>query len=152
MANMVYDLLTVSYQADASIVTAANQYVVVVATTASAKGAPTELDGGAAMPNAQGAAGILGIAQTVPTVALAPVSVRKLGISWAIGHGTINYGDHVAIYSNAGDVYSVEAAIQAAPGTAATFNIVGTAESTVTVNGDLIKIYINPSVVAIAVS
>lgn len=141
-----------SYQADASVVTAATQFVVVVATDSAASGGPTQLDGGVAMPNALGAGQIMGIAQTIPTVALGAVAVRKLGSSWCVGYGTIVAGHHVAVHSNAGDVYDVEAAIEAAPGTAAVFNIVGTAESSTTSNGQLVLVWIAPCVVNVAAS
>ena len=104
MATLPIQVLDVTYKADASVVTAATQFVVVVQTNAAASGAPTALDGGVAMPNAIGVGQIAGIAQTVPGAALGPVNVRKLGLSWAVGYGTIAGGHRVAIHSSAGDV------------------------------------------------
>ena len=140
MQAQIYDK---SYTADAGLVALAAQFAAVVA------GAE---DGGVAAPGGQNAAGFMGFAQTVPTAAGGAVAVRKLGISRAIGYGTINFGDAVAIYSGNGDVYSVQAAIEAAPGTAAAINVIGTAGNITTVNGDPVEIFVNPYVVNVAVS
>lgn len=143
MANMPISVLTVSYKADASLVALAKQFVAVVA------GAE---DGGVAAPGAQNAAGFMGVAQTIPGAALAPVSVMKIGISQMIGKGTIAFGDAVAIYSASGDVYSVQAALQAGPGSAKVWNVIGVAESSVTVDGDFVNVFIGADTVPVAVS
>ena len=75
----------------------------------------------------------------------------RTGIVNVLAGGTITRGDRVAINSVAGDVYSVEAAIDAAPGTAKNFNIVGRAEVSA-VSGDLFPIFITDFQVNVAVS
>ena len=140
MQTQIFDK---SYTADAALVTLATQFAAVIV------GAE---DGGVTVPSAQNCAGFMGFAQTIPTATGGSVAVRKLGISRAIGYGTIAYGDAVAINSASGDVYSVQAAIQAAPGTAKVYNVIGTAETSTTVNGAIVEIFINPDVVSVAAS
>lgn len=138
MQTQIYDK---SYTADQSVVTAATQFAAVVV------GAE---DGGCAMPAGQNAPKFLGFAQTVPTILNAPVSVRKLGISRAIGFGVIHFGDHLAINSAAGDVYSIETAVEAGDQvTAANFYSVGTAETSTVNNGDTVEVFVNPQAVTL---
>jgi D-arabinose 5-phosphate isomerase GutQ len=106
-----------------------------------------------ANPGAQNAGQCLGITQASQGTAGAAVPVRRLGISAFVGHGTITRGDHLAIYSSAGDLYSVETAVAAGLASpAAVINVVGTAECSLATSGDIGYVFIAPQVIALAVS
>lgn len=109
-------------------------------------------DGGVAMPGAANAAHFMGITRTAQTVGGAPISVRKMGVSLAWSNGAISAGNHVGIASANGDVADIEAAIDAAPGTAKVWQAIGVAETSATGSGQLIEVFIQPSVVSVAVS
>jgi hypothetical protein len=110
-------------------------------------------DGSVKLPTAQNAAQFIGFAQANQTHQNGSVPVMRLGISAAIAGGAISRGDHVAINSTAGDVYSVEAAVASGLNNPAkVFNVVGTAENTVANAGDIVYVYIKPELIALAVS
>jgi hypothetical protein len=133
-------LLTVTYSADAAL----EQFVAVVQGAA---------DGSCKLPAAQNAAQFLGFTQAAQSHVNGSVPVMRLGISAAIGHGTIARGDHVAIYSANGDVYSVEAAVAAGlAAAAAVIYAIGTAENSVANNGDIVYVWIQPELIPLAVS
>ncbi|MDE2097854.1 MAG: hypothetical protein KGL39_11445 [Patescibacteria group bacterium] len=147
MQTQIYDK---SYTADSGLASATgpsgsttNQYLCVV------QGAE---DGGVAMPGAANAAHFMGITQTSQTNASSPISVRKLGVSLAWSNGAISAGNHVGIASANGDVTDIESAIDAAPGTAKAWQAIGIAETSATGSGQLIEVFICPSVVSVAVS
>jgi hypothetical protein len=119
-----------------------NQYVCVV------QGAS---DGSCKLPTAQNAPGFLGVTIEQQTNQNKAVAVCKSGLVRVTAGGTITRGDRLAINSTAGDVYSVEAAITAAPGTAKVFNVVGMAEVSA-VSGDIFSMWIMPFLVSVAVS
>ncbi len=108
-------------------------------------------DGQVKLPTAQNAAGFQGVTLEAQPNQYKGVAVQKEGIVRVNAGGTIARGDRLAINSVAGDVYSVEALIQAAPGTAARINVVGRAESSA-VAGDIFPMHIQDYVVNIAVS
>ena len=108
-------------------------------------------DGNCKLPTAQNAGGFLGVTVEAQANQYKGVAVCRTGIVNVLAGGTITRGDRVAINSVAGDVYSVEAAIDAAPGTAKNFNIVGRAEVSA-VSGDLFPIFITDFQVNVAVS
>lgn len=148
MTTQIYDK---SYTADAGLAastgpapSASNQYLAVV------QGAE---DGGVALPGAQNAPKVMGITQTAQSGTGGSISVRKLGVSYAWSKGAISAGDHVAIYSASGDVYSVEAAIEAGlHNPAEVIYTVGVAETSVTGDGMLVEIFVNPVPITLAVS
>jgi len=110
-------------------------------------------DGFAALPAGQNAAGFLGITQNQVTQSSqancqTSVSVRKLGVAWAVSNGAINYGDHLIIASAVGDVMSVEATIQA--GTNGLLNVIGKAESSATASGQPVFVWLDPQVIPAA--
>jgi hypothetical protein len=109
-------------------------------------------DGSCALPGAQNATHFLGFTQAKQANQNAGVAVRRLGISAAIGHGAIARGDRVAIYSAAGDVYSVEATVAAGAGTASVTNVIGRAENTTANNGDVVYVWIEPAEISLAAS
>lgn len=98
-------------------------------------------DGNCKLPTAQGVGGFVGVTTEAQPNQYKGVAVAKTGIFDVIAGGTITRGDRLAINSSAGDVYSVEAAIDAAPGTAAVFHIVGIAETSA-VSGDQFPMFI----------
>jgi|GEM_PF-870527 len=108
-------------------------------------------DGNCKLPTAQNVAGFVGVTVEAQANQYKGVAVQKNGIFDVIAGGTITRGDRLAIYSAAGDVYSVEAAIEAAPGTAARYNVVGKAEMSA-VAGDQFPMFLQDYVVNIAVS
>jgi hypothetical protein len=73
-------------------------------------------------------------------------------VSLAWSNGAIAAGNHVGIASANGDVADIEAAIDAAPGTAKVWQVIGVAETSATASGQLIEVFVNPSVVNVAVS
>jgi hypothetical protein len=81
------------------------------------------------------------------------VAVQKSGIARVLGHGVITRGDRVAIYSSAGDVYSVEALIAAITvgGAATLWNVVGRAEESA-VDGQVLAVWLVPETVINPVS
>lgn len=85
-------------------------------------------DGGCKKPTGINVAGFLGVAREDQLTQNKGVPVDKEGIVAVKYGGTITRGDRLRIHSNLGDVESCEAAIVAAPGTAAVFHIVGKAE------------------------
>jgi hypothetical protein len=110
-------------------------------------------DGSVKLPTAQNAAQFLGFTQASQAYQNGSVPVMRLGISPAVAGGAISRGDHVAINSAAGDVYSVEAAVASGLNNPAkVFNVVGTAENTVANVGDIVYVYIKPELIALAVS
>jgi hypothetical protein len=132
--------LVSAYSIDNS--TGVGQFVVVV------QGAE---DGGCKIPTAVNAAGFLGVTLEARTIQNSSVSVCKSGTVRVVAGGTITRGDRLRVHSNAGDVESCEAAITAAPGTAAVFNVIGMAEVSA-VAGDIFDMFIAPCVVNVAVS
>jgi hypothetical protein len=135
-----FEVFTPSYTADSAV----TQFQAVVQGAA---------DGSVANPGAVNAAQFVGITQAAQATAGASVMVRRLGISAFVGHGTIARGDHLAIYSAAGDLYSVETAVAAGlANPAGVVNVVGTAECSVTTSGDIGYMFIHPQLVALAVS
>jgi hypothetical protein len=110
-------------------------------------------DGSCKLPTAQNAAHFLGFSQAAQTHQNGSVPVMRLGISPAVGNGVIARGDHLAIYSANGDVYSVEAAVAAGlAGAATVVNTVGTAENSTANDGDIVYVWINPELIPLAVS
>ncbi len=108
-------------------------------------------DGNCKLPTAQNVAGFVGVTIEEQALQFKGVAVQKNGIFNVVAGGTIARGDRLAINSVAGDVYSVEAAIEAAPGTAARFNVVGKAEVSA-VSGDQFPMFIQDYVVNVAAS
>lgn len=98
-------------------------------------------DGGCKLPTAQGVPGFVGVTAEAQPNQNKGVAVVKSGIFDVVAGGAIARGDRLAINSVAGDVYSVEAAINAAPGTAAVFHVVGVAEISA-VAGDQFPMFI----------
>jgi hypothetical protein len=142
MTGGAISLLSVTYTIDNSA--GAGQFVAVV------QGAS---DGSCKLPTAQNAAQFLGFTQATQTRQYHSVPVMRLGISAAIGKGTITRGDHLAIYSANGDVYSVEAAVAAGlANPAEVINTVGTAENSTSNDGDAVYVFIKPELIALAVS
>lgn len=110
-------------------------------------------DSSCKLPTAQNAAQFLGFTQAAQSHQNGSVPVMRLGISPAIGKGAITRGDHVAINSATGDVYSVEAAVASGLNNPAkVFNVVGTAENSTANDGDIVYVYIKPELIALAVS
>jgi len=147
MQTQIYDK---TYTADATLAgstgpaaSSSNQYLAVV------QGAE---DGGVTLPGAANAAHFLGITQTSQTATGGAISVRKHGVSLAWSGGAIAAGNHVGIYSANGDVVDVEASIDAAPGTAKVWQVIGIAETSTTAAGQLVEVFICPFVVNVAVS
>jgi len=135
-----FEVFTPSYTVDSAV----TQFQAVVQGAA---------DGSVAPPGAQNAAQCLGISQAAQATAGAAVSVRRLGISAFVGHGAITRGDHLAIYSANGDLYSVETAVAAGlANPASVINVVGTAECSVANSGDIGYVFIHPQLIALAVS
>lgn len=132
--------LVSSYTIDNS--TGVGQFVVVVQGAA---------DGACKIPTAINAAGFLGITIEARGAQNQGVAVCKNGVCRVVAGGTITRGDRVRIHSNIGDVESCEAAIVAAPGTAAVFNVIGIAEVSAAA-GDIFDINITPYSVNVAAS
>lgn len=108
-------------------------------------------DGGCKIPTAVNAAGFIGVTVAAQSAQNAPVAVCRTGSMRVAAGGTITRGDRLRIHSNIGDVESCEAAITAAPGTAAVFNVIGTADVSA-VAGDTFDMFIAPCIVNVAVS
>ena len=108
-------------------------------------------DGNCKLPTAQNVAGFVGVTTEAQPNQYKGVAVQKNGIFDVVAGGTITRGDRLAINSSAGDVYSVEALIEAAPGTAARINVVGKAEMSA-VLGDQFPMLLQDYVVNIAAS
>jgi len=142
MTGGAINLLSVTYSIDNS--TGVTQFAAVV------QGAS---DSSCKLPTAQNAAQFLGFTQASQANQNGSVPVMRLGISAAVAGGAINRGDHVAINSTAGDVYSVETVVASGVNNPAkAFNVVGTAENTVANVGDIVYVYIKPELIALAVS
>lgn len=108
-------------------------------------------DGSCKIPTAINAAGFLGVTIEPQVNQNRNVAVQKDGIVNVIAGGAITRGDRLRIHSNIGDVESCEAAITAAPGTAAVFNVIGQAEVSA-VAGQIFPMMVRSFVVNVAVS
>ena len=110
-------------------------------------------DGNCKLPTAQNAKGFLGVTVESQPNQYRGVPVCRAGSIYSMtAGGTIARGDRVAINSAAGDVYSVEALIEAAPsGTAAQYHVVGRAEVSA-VAGDIFPVFIEDYTVNLAAS
>ncbi len=117
-----------------------NQFVAVVQGAA---------DGACKKPTGINVAGFLGFTKTKQATQYKGVSVARLGIARALAKGAITRGDRLNIYSSAGDVQSVEAAIAAVTvaGAAVLFNVIGLAENTTANDGDVVYVFIKPETV-----
>jgi hypothetical protein len=108
-------------------------------------------DGNCKLPTAQNAPGFLGVTVEAQPNQYKGVPVCRTGIYGMTAGGAITRGDRVAINSAAGDVYSVEALIEAAPGAPARIHVVGRAEISA-VAGDIFPVFIEDYTVNIAAS
>lgn len=108
-------------------------------------------DGCVKKPAGADAAGFVGVTIESQTNQNKGVAVQKSGIVRVKAAGTITRGDRLAINGVLGDVKTIEAIVVAAPGTASVRNIIGIAEASAVV-GDTFPMWIQPSVVNIAVS
>ncbi len=110
-------------------------------------------DGSCKMPAGQNDKKFLGFTQAAQATVSAPTSVITEGVSQAISNGAIARGDTVAIYSANGDVYSVEAAVEAGlAAQAAVIYTIGTARNSVTGSGQIVYVKIRPQIIPLAVS
>jgi hypothetical protein len=108
--------------------------------------------GGCKKPTGANAGQFLGFTQEAQATQNKGVSVRKLGISWAIAGSAITAGDYVRIAGTTGKVESAQTDAIAAPGTAKVNYVIGTAETAASTDGDIIQVLIGPFVVKTAVS
>jgi hypothetical protein len=110
-------------------------------------------DGSCVLPSAQNVEGFLGFTQAAQATAQDSVAVMTDGVSPAIAGGAITRGHKVAINSAAGDVYDVDAAIEAGLKNPATvYHVIGEARNSVTAVGQIVYVKIRPLVIPLAVS
>ena len=111
--------------------------------------------GGCNLPGGANAKGFLGITSDSLLAAEQnmPVSVVRMGCRIAaVASGAITHGHWVNIANASGQVQDCEAAVNAAPGTAAQVNVIGKAETDAVNAGDQVYITIEEFVVQIAAS
>jgi len=110
-------------------------------------------DGSCVLPGGQNVEGFLGFTQAAQSTAEDSVPVMTDGVSAAYAGGAITRGHKVAINSAAGDVYDVDAAIEAGLHTPAeVIHAVGEARNSVTGAGQIVYVKIRPLVIPLAVS
>jgi hypothetical protein len=136
-----------------SISQCVESFAVDVAVTQFAAVVQGAADGSCALPSEQNVEGFVGFTQAAQSTVDDSVAVMTEGVSAAYSGGDITRGHKVAINSAAGDVYDVDAAIEAGLATpAAVIHVIGEARNSVTGSGKLVYIKIRPFVVALAVS
>lgn len=102
-------------------------------------------------PAAANAAKFVGFTKEAQPTQYGGAAVVKSGIARATAGATIGRGDRLVANGTDGKLKSVEALITAAPGTAAVFNVVATAEDDA-VAGDVFPVMIAPCLVSVAAS